>query len=84
MNGRDHWLVRPRTIRLLWWIFGALLALTLAAELGIQHESAFAVERVFGFNVLFGFAACAALIVVARLVGLALKRPDAYYEPDDE
>ncbi len=25
----DHWLVRPKTIRLLWWLFGVLLSVLL-------------------------------------------------------
>jgi hypothetical protein len=76
----DHWLVRPRTIRRLWQAFIAVLALTVLAELAIEGHPHFAVERLFGFNALYGFLACAALILVAKGIGLVMKRPDTYYD----
>lgn len=78
----DHWLVRPRTIRRLWQAFIAVLALTVLAELVIEAHPHFAVERLFGFNALYGFLACAVLILVAKGIGLVLKRPDTYYDDD--
>ena len=77
-----HWLVRPETIRLLWRIFVIVLAFTVLAELVVQHEAQFAVERVFGFSALFGFVACAALILFAKAIGIFLKRPDTYYDEE--
>jgi hypothetical protein len=76
----DHWLVRPRTIRRLWQAFIAVLALAVLAELAIEADAHFAVERLFGFNALYGFLACAVLILVAKGIGLALKRRDTYYD----
>jgi hypothetical protein len=78
----DHWLVRPRTIRRLWQGFVAVLALTVLAELAIEAHPHFAVERLFGFNALYGFLACAVLILVAKGIGLVLKRPETYYDDD--
>jgi hypothetical protein len=77
-----HWLTRPQTIRRLWWVFGAVLAATVAAQFFVAAEAHFALEALFGFNALYGFLACAAMIVLARLLGLALKRPDTYYEAE--
>ncbi|HEX6268544.1 MAG TPA: hypothetical protein VFZ81_16780 [Burkholderiales bacterium] len=76
----DHWLTRPRTIRRLWQVFIAILALTVLAELAIEAHPHFAIERLFGFNALYGFLACAALILVAKGIGLFVKRPDRYYD----
>jgi hypothetical protein len=76
----DHWLTRPRTVRRLWQAFIAVLALTVLAELATRAHSHFAIERVFGFNALYGFLACAVLIVVAKGIGLVVKRPDTYYD----
>jgi hypothetical protein len=76
----DHWLVRPRTIRRLWQAFIAVLALTVLAEFAIEPAPHFAVERLFGFNALYGFLACAVLILVAKGIGLVLKRRDTYYD----
>ena len=75
----EHWLALPRTIRLLWAFFLAVLALTVLAELAIEPHPHFAIERLFGFNALYGFLACAVLILIAKGLGLFLKRPDTYY-----
>jgi hypothetical protein len=74
-----HWLTRPRNIRRLWMLFIAILAATVAAELLTRHSGHFGLDGTFGFHAWYGFAACAALILVAKLVGLVLKRPDGYY-----
>jgi hypothetical protein len=78
----DHWLTRPRTIRRVWQAFVAVLALTVVAELAIEAHPHFAVERLLGFGALYGFLACAALILLAKGIGLVLKRPDTYYDDD--
>jgi hypothetical protein len=76
----DHWLARPSTIRRLWQIFIAILALTVLAELAIEAHPHFAVERLFGFSALYGFLSCAALILLAKGLGVFLKRRDTYYD----
>jgi len=76
----DHWLARPATIRALWRVFIAVLAATVAAELLVAHEAHFAPEGVFGFNAWYGFLACAGMIVFAKVLGVALKRRDDYYD----
>lgn len=80
---QEHWLERPRTIRLLWRAFAAVLALTVAAELWVEPDAHFAIEKIVGFGAWFGFLACAALILAAKAVGLLVKRPDTYYEEGD-
>jgi hypothetical protein len=67
----------------MWRTFMAVLALTVLAELLVEKQLHFAVEGFFGVHALFGFAACALLIVVAKAIGVALKRPDDYYEDHD-
>jgi hypothetical protein len=80
MESRSHWLVRPATIRVLWMIFGCVLAATVVAEGLVSHEAHFGIDGTFAFHAWYGFLACAALIGAARLLGLALKRPESYYE----
>ena len=82
MSADDHWLARPRTIRLLWRAFIAVLALTVLAEAFVAHEPHFAVEAVFGFGAWYGLLACAGLILFAKAIGVVLKRSDSYYEDD--
>lgn len=66
-------------IRTLWQVFIAILAFAVLAELFVSHEAHFAVERVFGAYAIYGFVACAALIIIAKALGLLLKRRDDYY-----
>ena len=75
----EHWLIRPGSIRMLWRVFIAILALTVAAEFFVGHEPHFEIDGYFTFNAWFGFLACAAVIVFANL-GAFLKRPDDYYD----
>jgi hypothetical protein len=68
------------SLRRLWQLFAAVLGLTVLAGLAVDGHGHFALEGWFGFNALYGFLACAALILVARALGLVLKRPDNYYD----
>ncbi len=79
MNERMHWLVRPRTIRLLWTLFVVVLALTVVAGAFVEegHEG---IAGTFGFGAWFGFAACAVLSLFAKALGVFLKRRDTYYD----
>lgn len=81
---REHWLVRPSSIRLLWIVFGVALALTVAAEAVVDIEAHFPAERTFGFGAWYGFLACAALILGAKALGVLLKRAESYYREDAE
>lgn len=68
------------SFRSLWIAFVAVLALTIAAQPFVEWHPHFAVESLFGFNALYGFLACAALILVAKAIGLLVKRPEDYYD----
>jgi len=76
--------MRPENIKKMWRIFIAILALTVAAEFFVEHEAHFGVDGTLGFNAWFGFLTCAALILIAKLIGIVLKRPDTYYEDSDD
>lgn len=76
----DHWLVRPTTIRKLWWIFGAILAATVIAQVFVHVHGYFTVDEWPGFNALYGFLTCVGMVVFAKLLGFVLKRPDDYYD----
>jgi len=79
-----HWLVRPRTIRLLWTLFAVVLAATVAAERFVDEPAHAGLAATYGFGAWFGFGACAALILVAKGIGAFLKRPDSYYDAGDD
>lgn len=78
-----HWLDRPQNHRKLWIAFIIILACTVLAEWLWPIHGHFSIESLTGFNALFGFGACAAMIAVAKLLGLWLKRPDTYYAAYD-
>lgn len=77
-----HWLVRPETIRRLWQGLIAVLALTLVAELFVHPHQPFTIANLFSFHALYGFLACVAMVLVAKGLGLLLKRPEDYYATD--
>lgn len=78
----NHWLTRPATIRWLWIIFVAILAATVVAEFFIPIKGKFSLDSNFGFGAWFGFGACVAMVLAAKVLGWLLKRPEDYYDED--
>lgn len=76
------WLARPTTIRLLWWLFAFFLAISVVAQFFIPGHPHFKADGWFGFHAVFGFLACGAMVLVAKLLGYLLKRPENYYDHD--
>ena len=75
----EHWLVRDSTIRALRRGGILVLALTVLAEFFVEHHPPFAIAG-FGFSAWYGFASCVALVLVAKGLGVFVKRPDTYYD----
>ena len=75
-----HWLVRSKTVRFLWIIMIAVLAITLLLQLGIHIHGAFHIDESFGFNAWYGLGACAVMVVGAKVLGAIIKRKDTYYD----
>jgi len=65
---------------MLWRIFIAGLVLSVAAQFFVESRPYFAPERLFGWYALYGFLACAALIVIAKAIGFLVKRDERYYD----
>jgi hypothetical protein len=78
-----HWLVRPATIRWLWRIFGVVLVLVVAAGLLMKPHGHFGIDDTFGFHAWYGFLTCVVMVVVAKLLGFLVKRPENYYTDSD-
>jgi len=81
---QDHWLARPTTIRKLWWVFSAVLALTVVAQLFIYVKGYFGADGWFGFGAVFGFLSCLAMVLFAKGLGFFLKRDEDYYAGGDD
>jgi len=76
----DHWLARPATIKLLWKLFIAVLAVLVLAQVFIYVKGYFGVDGWFGFGAVFGFLSCLAMVLVAKALGYVLKRSEGYYD----
>jgi hypothetical protein len=79
---KQHWLVRPGTIRVLWAAFLSILALTVLASLTTVMHARFWLDGTFAFNAWYGFVTCIGMILVAKLLGRLLHREDSYYDRD--
>jgi len=86
MSGQkdNHWLVRPDSIRLMWRIFWAVLALTVALEIFIKVKGYFGIDERIGFGAAFGFFSCVAMVIVAKGLGVILKRDQDYYRKEED
>jgi hypothetical protein len=79
-----HWLVRPATIRKLWIGYIVVLVLVVSAQTVIYIKGYFGVDGWFGFGAVYGFGCCLLMVLVAKLLGVVLKRPQDYYEDSAE
>ena len=82
-NREDAWLARPASIKLLWRVFWVVLAITVLLELVVKVKGYFGVDEWFGFGAAYGFLCCVAMVLVAKVLGAVLKRPDDYYREED-
>jgi hypothetical protein len=79
-----HWLVNPKTIRSIWILFGVVLALTVAGDFFVHPHGHFGIDATFGFYAWIGLLTCLGMILLAKALGIFLKRPDDYYESEAE
>ena len=82
MNHNPHWLQQPGTIRLLKIALGVLLVLSLVLDFFIHHHAYFGIEDRFGFYAWYGFGAAVALVAVAKVLTIFIRRKDTYYDQD--
>jgi sterol desaturase/sphingolipid hydroxylase (fatty acid hydroxylase superfamily) len=81
---QDHWLARPATIKRLWQIFVVVLVVLVLAQALVYVKGYFGVDGWFGFGAAFGFLSCLAMVLFAKVLGYALKRPEDYYDRRDD
>jgi hypothetical protein len=77
---KEHWLQRKRTIRRLWMLFYVILFATVFAEVLIARKPLGTLDAILGFNALYGFLTCVAMVGFAKALGFVLKRRDDYYD----
>lgn len=70
-----------------WVIGGGVLALVALIDFQVEHHAHFArdgltIDSLPGFSSVFGLAAGLALVLVAKVLAVALKRKDTFYADD--
>lgn len=76
-----HWLVRPKTIKMMWVVGLVSLALLTAASLMVHPHATFGIEGTPAFYSWYGFVTCVAMVLFAKFVlGKLLSRKDTYYD----
>jgi hypothetical protein len=73
-------LVRPKTIKLLWRLGFAVLAVLVLADLVIHQHASFGIDGSFGFYSWYGLLTCFAMILFSKFLAIFLKRGDTYYD----
>lgn len=80
MNPQPHWLMRKTSIRKLWIGFAIVLALTVVPDFFLHPHASFGIDGTPGFFAWYGLLTCAAMVVLAKVMGIFLKRRDDYYD----
>ena len=75
-----HWIRRPRNIRRFWICGIIILTFVTIIDFFIPHQPHFGLDGTFGFYSWYGLLACAIMVVIAKILGLILKREDSYYD----
>lgn len=71
---------QPKTKKMLWILLWGICILSVILQLFVHTESHFEEVDFFGFYAVLGFVSCAVCIVVAKLLGLFLKKKEDYYD----
>ncbi len=80
MSEGKHWLVRRRSIRVLWIVFVAVLAVVAVGDEVVNGHPYFGLDGTFAFYAWYGFLTCVGMILFAKAMGVLLKRKDTYYD----
>ena len=80
---RTYWLDDPRNVKKIVYALFGICALLFGADLFVHKHPHFFFEEWFGFFALFGFFACVALVLAAKVLRVLLKRDEDYYDPED-
>lgn len=75
-----HWLYREENLHKIWKAGLIILALTVLGELLVHLHAYFSIAEFFGFNAIFGFFSCVAMVVFAKVLGKLVKRKEDYYD----
>ena len=77
---KDNWFYRKSSIRTLWRGAIVILCMIIIVEAFIHLPPHFTIEKLFAFHALYGFLACVAMVLFAKLLGFLIRRKDDYYD----
>ncbi|MEA3292380.1 MAG: hypothetical protein U9Q71_08805 [Pseudomonadota bacterium] len=77
---KEHLFDNPQNLKRLLRVFYVFCVLLLGLDLVIHRHVSHPAEALFGFYAWFGFAACVALVIVAKWMRIFLIRNEHYYE----
>jgi hypothetical protein len=80
MKSESRWLDHPRNVARLYrglWVLGALLALL---DLLVHRHAEVGADAAFAFYAAYGFIACVALVLAAKVLRRVVMRPENYYD----
>lgn len=80
----EPWIVRPEGIRILWRVLWAVLVITVLLEFVIKIKGYFGIDDWVGFGAAYGFFSCVAMVVVAKGLGIFLKRDEKFYRGEGD
>ena len=77
-----RWIEKPGMLKRMWIIFAGVLVFLVAVDFFfVTHEHAHLVfETIPGFSAVYGFVACTALVLIAKILRKICKRDMDYYD----
>lgn len=84
-NNTKHWLYRRQNRPKLWIILVVILLAVLLPDFFIHPHHNFEdqgvlVDGSWGFYGWYGFISCVVMVVLAKLIGIFLKRKESFYD----
>lgn len=71
---------RPAVRRMLWILLFVVCGLSIMPDFFTHRHPHFGFDGFIGFYAIFGFVACAVLILLAKIIGKLLKVEEDYYD----
>jgi len=75
------WVDKPGSVNLMIKLLAVICALLFLADFAYHKHISVAIEAIPGFYGIYGFIMFSALIIVAKMLRVLIKRPENYYEP---
>ena len=76
-----RWIEKPGMLKRMWKIFVGIVVFLVAIDFFIPHEHTHLIfETIPGFSAVYGFVACTALVVFAKILRKICKRDMDYYD----